>query len=326
VYPRLNHADWLTVYPPGAQLIFSAMARIAPDRVGGFKLAVLAFDLLTVGLLVGWLRTLGRPPSWTLLYAWHPLVVVELAGGGHLDAVALAATVAALWAATRHREGLAGLLLGAGGLVKLYPLVLLPAVWRRHPGRAAGAAFAVLATGYTPYAGDGRSVLGSLGRYVREENFNGSVRTGLEWMLGGPSAALAARIVPLAALAALALWIMVRWRAAQTSRRALWLVGGYLLAVPNLFPWYALWMVPLLAVHPLWPWLALTCAVGLTYAVFDQPVWAIPGWVIVAQFGPLALGLGALAWSRWSSAALAGWPRRRSSWVSRGSPRPGRSV
>src|SRR5262249_13925226 len=95
-YPRPNHADWLTVYPPGAQLFFSSMARLAPNSVLGFKLAILALDLLTIGLLAGWLRDLGRPSSWILLYAWHPLVIVELAGSGHLDAIAVAASVAPL--------------------------------------------------------------------------------------------------------------------------------------------------------------------------------------------------------------------------------------
>src|SRR5262249_35994061 len=153
VYPRLNHADWPTVYPPGAQLLFSAMARLAPNGVLGFKLAILAFDLLTLGLLAGWLRDLGRPLSWTLLYAWHPLVIVELAGSGHPDAGPVAASGGALWAATRQREGLAGALLGAAALVKLYPLLLLPAVWQQRPRRTAGWALGVLAAGYALYAG-----------------------------------------------------------------------------------------------------------------------------------------------------------------------------
>ncbi len=306
VYPRLNHVDWRTVYPPGAQLLFAALARVAPDRAGAFKLAVTGFDLLTLALLVGWLRALGRPPTWALLYAWHPLVVVELAGSGHLDAVPVAASVAALWAATRGRSTLAGALLGAGAAVKLYPLLLLPAVWRARPVRVAAAALTVLGAAYAGHAGEGWAVLGSLGRYLGHEEFNGAVRAILERLLGwmGPSGAVAARLLPLAGLAALAVAVAIAGRPAEPSRRALWLVGGYLLAIPNLFPWYALWIVPLLAAHPLWPWGYLSCAVALTYAVFYQPVWAIPGWVVAAEFGPLAVGLGLLAWPYLPSRAL----------------------
>jgi hypothetical protein len=81
-------------------------------------------------------------------------------------------------------------------------------------------------------------------------------------------------------------------------RRARWLVGAYLLATPNLFPWYALWIVPLLAAAPAWPWLYLSCAVGLAYLVFAQPVWTLPGWVIAVEFAPVARGLALAAWSR----------------------------
>ena len=71
-------------------------------------------------------------------------------------------------------------------------------------------------------------------------------------------------------------------------------MGGYLLTTPNLFPWYALWMVPLQAAAPAWPWLYLTCAVALTYLSFAQPIWHIPAWVIAVQWVPFALGL---AWA-----------------------------
>jgi hypothetical protein len=297
VFPALNHADWRTIYPPGAQLLFQALARLAPDSVFGFKLLVLACDLLTLGALLGWLRALGRPPAWALLYAWHPLVVVELAGSGHLDAVALAATVGALWAATRGREGWAGALLGLAGLVKLYPLVLLPALWARRPWRALATCAAVVAAGYGLYAREGLVVLGSLPRYLAEEEFNGALRALLELALAplGPAAGLAARLLPLAGLAVVVLAVAVRGGAWPTWRRALWLAGGYLLATPNLFPWYLLWIVPLAAVVPAGPWLYLACAVSLTYVIFAQPVWTIPAWVVALEFGPFALGLALAA-------------------------------
>jgi len=304
VYPRLNHPGWRTVYPPGAQLLFAGMARLAPRSVLAMKCLVLALDLATIGGLLGWLRAAGRPAAWVLLYAWHPLVVVELAGSGHLDAAAVAASVAALWAAARGRETMAAALLGVGGLVKLYPLLLLPAVARR-PGRAGAVALAVVAAGYALYAGEGGAVLGSLGRYVAEEEYAAGLRVALEAVLGpvGPAGRLAARLLPLAALAALA--AVVARRPASPERRARWLVGGYLVAVPTLFPWYAVWLVPVLAVAPAWPWLCFTCAVALSYASFAETVWRIPGWTVAATWVPLALGLAWGARRRaWAGARL----------------------
>jgi hypothetical protein len=309
VYPWLNHVDWRTVYPPGAQLLFAGVAHLAPSSVLAMKLLILGFDLATMVMLVGWLRALGRPPVWLLVYAWHPLVVVELTGNGHLDAVALAATVAALWAAARGREAWAAALLGAGALVKLYPLLLLPAVWRR-PGRAVAGALVVVGAGYALYAREGWAVLGSLARYVAEEEFAAGVRAALDVLLGplGSPGRLLARLLPLAGLAGLALAVG-RWDAAP-DRRARWLVGGYLLAAPSLFPWYALWMVPLLAVAPTWPWLYFSCAIALGYLSVAEPVWHMPAWVIAAQWLPLALGL---AWQARPGLAAPRWLAWRAS-------------
>jgi hypothetical protein len=294
VYLHLNHVDWRTIYPPGGQLVFAAVASLRPPSVMGMKLVMLAADLLTIGLLLGWLGALGRPAAWVLVYAWHPLVVVELAGSSHLDALVLATTVGALWAAARGRLVTAGLLVGVGALVKLYPLLLLPAIWGRRRARVSAAALGVVAAGYALFWREGAGVFGSLGRYVVEEEFNGTLRTMLELVLAplGPAGLMAARLVPLLGLAALAL--AVGWGTAPAEQRARWLVGGYLLTTPNLFPWYALWMVPLQAAAPAWPWLYLTCAVVLTYLAFAQPIWHVPGWVIAAQWIPFALGL---AWA-----------------------------
>jgi alpha-1,6-mannosyltransferase len=294
VYPHLNHVDWRTIYPPGGQLVFAAVAGLRPSSVIGMKLVIFAADLLTIGLLLGWLGALGRPAAWVLVYAWHPLVVVEFAGSGHLDALVLATTVGALWAAARGHLVAAGLLVGVGALVKVYPLLLLPAIWGRRRARVLAAGLGVVAAGYALYWREGAAVLGSLGRYVAEEEFNGTLRAMLELGLAplGPAGLMAARLVPLLGLAGFAL--AVGGGTAPVERRARWLVGGYLLTTPNLFPWYALWMVPLQAAAPAWPWLYLTCAVALTYLAFEQPIWHVPAWVIAAQLIPFALGL---AWA-----------------------------
>jgi len=293
VYPRLNHAGWHTIYPPAAQLLFTGVARLGPGSVLGMKAVLVALDCLTIALLVGWLHAARRPTTWVLLYAWHPLAVIEIAGSGHLDAAVLTASVAALWAAARQRETLAGALVGIAALVKLYPILLLAAVAGRRPGRAVAAAGVVIAAGYGLYAADGPAALGSLGRYLAVEDFNGSVRAALEVALGplGPAGRHAARLLPLAGLAAVTLGVALRGRQLPVERRARWVTGAWVLATPNLFPWYALWIVPALAVTPSWPWLYLSGAVGLSYAILAEPVWHLPRWVTAAEFAPFALGL-----------------------------------
>ncbi|MGH8649741.1 MAG: hypothetical protein ACREUP_10620, partial [Burkholderiales bacterium] len=89
VYPQINRPWARTIYPPGAQWLFRAMYAATPNSVVFMKATFVAFDLLTILLLMRLLRSLSLPPNRAILYAWHPLPVFELSGSGHLDGLML---------------------------------------------------------------------------------------------------------------------------------------------------------------------------------------------------------------------------------------------
>ena len=284
VFPRLNHPTWRTIYPPGAQAFFRFVYRVQPDSVLAMKLAVGLAELVGLAAVFGLLRAGGQPLSRAAIYAWNPLLLVEVWGMGHLDGLVLPAVVGAAWAAIRERHALAGALLGAGALVKLYPAVLLPLLAPSAWAAALASFAAVMLAGYVPGLLAGAPMLGSLPRYVAEEYFNpGPLRSILD--------------SPQVALGAAAAWIMVAsllWRNASLPARAVPLIGGLLLLSPNIFPWYVIWLLPFLAYAPSVPWLAFTGTVALAYTFFLHQPWAVPGWVRALELAPLAIG--ALGW------------------------------
>ncbi|HSE56087.1 MAG TPA: hypothetical protein VLB03_10155, partial [Nocardioidaceae bacterium] len=85
IYPRLNHKTWRTVYPPVAETVFRVVYRIAPGSVLAMKVALGLAELAALAGLALWLRTLGLPLGRLTIYAWNPLVLVEIWGSGHLD-------------------------------------------------------------------------------------------------------------------------------------------------------------------------------------------------------------------------------------------------
>src|SRR5689334_21254247 len=99
IFPKLNHRDWRTIYPPLAQAFFRLVYAIRPDSVMAMKLSLGLVEVAAAAVLLGVLHGLGLPAGRLVVYAWHPLVLVEVWGSGHLDALALLAIVAALWAA-----------------------------------------------------------------------------------------------------------------------------------------------------------------------------------------------------------------------------------
>ena len=182
--------------------------------------------------------------------------------------------------ALRSRYAVAGALLGCGTLVKIYPAALLFLL----PVAAWPAFLLVVLLGYAPALIAGSPVLGSLPRYVAEEYFNpGIVRSVLD--------------APVLTMVAAALWLALtglRRRDSPLSARAVPLIGGLVLLSPNIFPWYAVWLVPFLAVAPSVSWIAFTGSVMFAYAFFLQQPWAVPGWARAVEFAPLVLG--ALYW------------------------------
>lgn len=280
VFPRLNHPTWRTIYPPGAETFFLGVYRLRPDSVLAMKTAIGLAELVGLAAVWGLLRSSGRPPWRLAIYAWNPLVLFEVWGMGHLEGLIVPAVAGAAWAALRARYVTAGSLLGVGALLKLYPAALLPllpiAAWP-----AAGSAFLVVVlAGYVPAWLAGHQVVGSLPRYLSEEYFNpGLLRAVLDR--------------PALTLVAAGLWVAfvsATRRDSPLPARAALLIGGLTLLSPNIFPWYAVWLVPFLAVAPSLPWIAFTGSVMFAYAYFLQQPWAIAPWARVVEFAPLALG------------------------------------
>jgi alpha-1,6-mannosyltransferase len=278
IYPRLNHTTWRSVYPPGAEAVFRAVYRVAPDSVLAMKVILGLAELAALAGLALWLRVLGLPLGRLTIYAWNPLVLVEIWGSGHLDALVLLAVVAAGLAAARGRDGLAAVCLGLGTLVKLYPAVLLLLLpGRRRPGVLALFA-AVVAAGTLVPGGPGRWPVGPIGRYVADEYFNpGLVRS----LVNQPGLALAATGAWVLAVAALT-------AGRSMASRAVPLVAGVIVLAPSVFPWYAAWLVPFLAIAPSAPWIAFTGTVAFSYAFFLSDPWAIPWWARMVEVAPVA--------------------------------------
>ena len=281
IYPRLNHPAWRTVYPPLAQAFFRVVYRFAPDSVRAMKLALGAAELGALAALALLLHTLGLPAGRLVIYAWSPLVLVEIWGSGHLDALVLLTVVGAALASARRRDALAAGILAVGALVKLYPAALFLLLPGRRRATVIAAFASVVVIGSVATGGPASWPIAGIGRYVRDEYFNpGLVRTFV--------------IDPRLSLLASVLWtIVATWRGggAHLAARAAPLVAGLIVLAPNVFPWYVVWLVPFLAVTPSVPLIAFTGAVGYAYSFFASQPWAIPLWARLVEAAPLAVAM-----------------------------------
>lgn len=276
IYPHLNQRETaFTIYPPVAQLVFAAGAWL--DRLvgtatdaghNGMKLVMLMLEAAIVWALIRWLDASGLPRERVIIYAWHPLPLWEFAGQAHIDAAATALLVLGILAAVRARQGLAGALLATAALVKYFPVVLLPALWRRWDWRMP-LAFALTALVlYAPHlAVAGSKVIGFLANHLDNEGYGAGWGFHPVWLvrdLGiGDMSGRGYALLALALLGMLALWCLLARRAGEIRPAHLVLLSAaFIWLTSSHYPWYFGWLVPLLAVfpHPAALLMTLTCA------------------------------------------------------------------
>jgi hypothetical protein len=232
-----------------------------------------------------------------------------------VDGLVLPFLVGAWWARLKERHTLVGVLIGAATAIKLYPAILLPALWPcDHPRgrwRMPLAFLATLSICYLPYVlRSGVGVLGFLPQYLHETFNLSPLVLALDALFNrlGFDPRQALPLLALAVLALLSLWIVLNPSRDRLDllRRSAWLILAVTLLSQNLFSWYMLWLLPLLPVFllplphpptthyelrtmsPFWLGLWLFCALApFSYSFFID--WKPVPIFIWLQFLPLYL-------------------------------------
>jgi alpha-1,6-mannosyltransferase len=307
IFPNINRNNYaLTIYPPVAEAIFFAVTRIG-ESLFAMKAAMVGLEAIAVALLLALLTVSRRPASRIIVYAWHPLPLWEFAGSGHIDAAIIALVAAALW--LRRRPAFAGLALAGGALVKFYPAMLLPALWRRGDWRMPAAFVALALLAYLPVLGVGWRVLGFLPRYVAEEGFTAGGSGFYLWNIlrwapplsGLPNAAYIAAAGGL--LIALAARVALRAGRPDPDIRGAGLVAGavMLLLSPH-YAWYFAWLIIFASLVPSAALVWLTLASFLLYLL---PLWPQVTWT------PRRFLIESVLYLPFLALAVAEWLRQR---------------
>lgn len=294
---------------------------VPPDQVygepgvaheSGLYFMVTAVLLALFALLAAYLLAAGnRGRPWdAMAFAASPALV--LAGLINWDLVAVAAVAGALWAWSRGRPVLAGVLVGVGTATKLYPLFLLGALlvvclrerdlarWGRAALAAAGAWLLLNApvmllawdqwTVFWSFNSDRGADLGSL--WLVWQQMGHTVTPHLinvvSWVFFGA-----------VCVAVLALGLLAR-RTPRIASLAFLVVAGFLLVNKVYSPQYVLWLLPLAVLaRPRWRDLLIWQAGEVFY--FAAVWWYLGGYTASGISGApdriywLAIGVRVLA-------------------------------
>lgn len=278
IYPKINRRDWApTIYPPVAQVVFFLTTRIS-ESVVWMKLTMVGFELVTLWAVAQLLTILGRPRQLLLLYAWHPLVVWEFAGSGHLDAIFICFIALGFLAWQKKSDLGAGFMLGCATLVKLFPLVLAPAMLKPGRWKKLPIFVTTILAGYLAYLRVGpKSVLGSMPEYSQEMGLISGQRfyalSLVRKLFGVELTSLTYVIAAMLAMSAIGLWVVLKGRREDFLKHAMVLATATTVLFAPHFPWYFSWLVLFLCFTPRPAIFYLTITSFLLYATWlgDSP-------------------------------------------------------
>ena len=315
IYPHINRRETVrTIYPPIGQAAFFLVTRFS-ESVTWMKAAMVGFEAVAIWAIVQLLSSFGFARQRVLIYAWHPLAVWEFAGSGHADALAIAFIALALLARRKNAETLTGVLIACATCVKLFPVVLFPALYLRRSWKMPLAFVATVLIAYLPYLSVGpMRVLGSLPAYSSEQGLLSGKQYFLlglaRYVLNANVPTVAYFIFVAAVLGILSLWVI---RDAQDDgtrylRNGLLIASVFMLFQAPHFSWYFTWLIPFLCFIPSIPFFYLSLANFVVYLTWlnDTPNRVIIYKVLI--FAPfLILGLFLIWLRRFASKQESHW-------------------
>ncbi len=295
LWQRLPHRGVATVYPPLALSLFAVSAKL-PNSTLVLKILLSTADLLTCWLLLRLADHRRVARHRVLLYAWNPLVALEVAGMGHVDALGVLAVVLTvqLLLARDPRSSSAAVAAAAAVLAKVVPLVAWPA-WARKSARPVvflGVGVGILVVAWVPVLVATGGLPSGYIRYGLSWEFNGPLyeplwrllegldaRSVLESLLDGAKAITGAhefwnhlyplnypQLVAKLMLMAASLPLFIRaWRRDDPCRATGDVFALLVLFSATVYPWYLLWVLPWAALQRRRSWILLTALLPLSY-------------------------------------------------------------
>ncbi len=282
-----EHAQYPTLYPPGALSLFAICAMAGPVYSlwvwkGMVTLALIASLILTYKLLEQ-----RNALKHFVLLAFSPLLLLETQVGGHLDIFSALGVIAALFCIQKDKIVIAGIIIGIAATTKFLPAVLVgPFLFYLNPRKALKLFLSSAMTWLTIYLmmfGLGYKPLGLLPTFFEKWRGGAPFYPYLDALKDWVGLTGSQFLFLITGLALCGFGLSAKLARKGHIEFALILtLACPLLLSPVLFPWYMLALVPFLALKPnLTLFTAMTLA-PLSYIVLNkwlsQGIWEQPNW------------------------------------------------
>jgi rSAM/selenodomain-associated transferase 2 len=262
IWPKINHKDASACYPPLAMLVFRLSAFISPTTCF-FNGVMILFDLAALAMIVLVLKAYSKPLKQVLLYALNPLVLVFIAGEGHLDAIQVFFVWLGFYLLLRKKDCPGFVSLACAVMSKYFALIFVPMWFKADKWRSILVFCSILLLLYLPFWSTGLRLFSSLIPFGVDMHYNDSVTVILREIVGFRPT-LISMIIFSGFFAAIFLLVH------DPLKSGYWAAGVFLLLVSTLHPWYLTLITPFLVFFPSRAWLYLHVGVLCMFPVLHN--------------------------------------------------------
>lgn len=307
LFVQLNSPNYYSVYPPVLQGVFWLAAALSPESLSGsiivLRVIILAAETGTILLLLRLLRRMALPDRYVHLYALNPLVILELTGNLHMEALLIFFLLLFLYQLHYQRYLIAALPFALAIGSKLLPLIFLPFVWRklglkRFAGFAAVVAV-VLALIFLPLLSLEvlRNIWQSIDLYFQRFEFNASFYYLLRWLglrlTGYNQIAVIGPLLSLVTLGVVLSMAAVK-KLGSVRRLAGYMAAAltvYLLLATTVHPWYITTLVALTSLSHFRYATVWSCLAIFSYSAYRSSTYTENLWLVALEYTLVGLWL-----------------------------------
>ena len=130
LFNELNSKQYFSIYPPVCQFLFSGAAFLSFNNtyvnIVLLKFFIFLFEAGTILLLPKLLVQLKMPVKYQLIYTLNPLIILELTGNMHFEAIMVFFLVLSIYYLVKQKDIFSAIAFGFAIGSKLWPVMLLP--------------------------------------------------------------------------------------------------------------------------------------------------------------------------------------------------------
>lgn len=256
LYLKLNSKEYFSVYPPFNQVFFFLSVLFSPNSEFWsaviLRVVILVFELGNIRLIRKLLKHYELPQKYGLLYALNPMIILELTGNLHFEAILVFFLLLALWYYEQNKLHWSAVFFGLSVATKFLPLIFLPLLFRKIGFKKtaiySSIVMAILVVSFLPLINTAHiwAIRDSMELYFQKFEFNASIYYITRWygfqLAGHNIIAESGKWMMLATLGSILLYSFLG-KKRRLPEQMMWVWALYVLFATTVHPWYT---IPLL--------------------------------------------------------------------------------